>query len=831
MPLSIAQSRRLVRSTRLAGVLLALAALLGVLLMAWRTRADAIDAAADRTRLLARVLEDQATRTVDAAALGLTTIADGMGPSPAREVERLDLMLRQLVAAQPSLRAAAVLDSQGRILASSAPRDVGQRVAINGWGPIPPAGTTALMRSQPGRGLTDANAQLRGDGLSFLPLVLPWIPPLGGEGAPLYLVAAINPDAIANYQQSTLEELGQAAALFSYGGQLLAATTTVPLTPGSWQKDHRLFRTALPAQDHGEWRGPGLQPGAQLFAYRVSRTRPLVVAVEQSEHAALATWRRSLWWDAGALLILELLVFAATTATLRALEARARARRVLDDAHQRLASSEREMSVVLRSVQELIFRTDAQGRLSFVNARWALLTDGSPDQLLGKPVAELAAHGDRASVGLLFAPDEDGSVRTSEATFATTQGGARRFALAVVPLRAGDEVRGFAGSAVDITDRRAAESRLQHQLDLVALLLELSPQPTSMVDREGCYVTVNRAWEQFTGRSRAEVIGQPVSTPMPEAEAEPSSSDWVPFEPVRGRSLLRYETQLRDREGDCRDVVVSKVVVPGDRGQTAGVLFTLTDVSEFRRAERATLEAKEAAEESSRVKSEFIANISHELRTPLQSIIGYSELGMTRGAESAPRLASMFSDIHSSGRRMLSLVNDLLDVSKLESAVGTFDLERCDLRLHVASVVREFDPLLASRRLRISVSQATAPLVARVDPLRFQQVIRNILANAIRFSPEGGIVGVQTESTASGEALITVMDRGPGIPPSELECIFDAFIQSSATKDGSGGTGLGLAICRKILAVLGGRVSARNREGGGSAFEVALPMGAPEDVS
>lgn len=218
MPLSIAQSRRLVRSTCLAGVLLALAALLGVLLMAWRTRADAIDAAADRTRLLARVLEDQATRTVDAAALGLTTLADGMGSSPAREVERLDLMLRQLVAAQPSLRAAAVLDSQGRILASSTPRDVGQRVAINGWGPIPAAGTTALLRSQPGRGLTDANVQLRGDGLSFLPLVLPWIPPLGGEGAPLYLVAAINPDAIANYQQSTLEEHGQAAALFSYGG-------------------------------------------------------------------------------------------------------------------------------------------------------------------------------------------------------------------------------------------------------------------------------------------------------------------------------------------------------------------------------------------------------------------------------------------------------------------------------------------------------------------------------------------------------------------------------------------------------------------------------------
>ena len=820
MPLTLTQSTRLVRSTRLAGALLGLAALLGVSLIAWQTRSDAIAAAADRTRLLARVLEDHATRTIDSAALGLTTGGDVLRSQATLDVDRLRPVLQQMVAVQTSLRTAAVLDGQGRVIASSSPRDVGLQVALQDWGPLPAEDKIALMRLQSGRGLAEASLRPRADGLSFLPLVLT----LAVGQRPVHLVALVNPDAIANYQQATIEEGGQSAALFSYEGQLLAATTGMPMVPGTWQRDHRLFRTALPGQDHGDWHGPGFRAGAQLLAYRVSRTRPLVVAVEESEQSALAPWRESLAWDAGALIILELLVLGATTATLRALRARARARRVLDEAHQRLAASEREMAVVLRSVQELIFRTDAEGRLSFVNARWALVTGDTSGQALGRTVAELAVDADRPRVQALFSADARGGMRTVEATFQTAHGEARRFALAIVPLLSGDTVTGYAGSAVDVTARLAAESRLQHQLDLVALLLELSPQPTSLVDRDGCYVTVNRAWEQFTGQARADVIGHPVGPPMPEADVEPPSSDWVPFETLRGRSLLRYETQLRDRDGDCRDVVVSKVVVPGDRRQVTGVLFTLTDVSEFRRAERAILEAKEAAEEASRVKSEFIANISHELRTPLQSIIGYSELGKTRGAETAPRLASMFSDIHASGQRMLALVNDLLDVSKLESAVGTFDLERCDLRPLVASVVRELEPLLADRRLRVELGQAASPLVARVDPLRFQQVIRNVLANAIRFSPEGGVIDVHTAATAEGDAQVAVLDRGPGIPPTELERIFEAFVQSSTTKDGSGGTGLGLAISRRIMTVLEGRVRAENRRGGGAAFHILVPL-------
>ncbi len=217
-----------------------------------------------------------------------------------------------------------------------------------------------------------------------------------------------------------------------------------------------------------------------------------------------------------------------------------------------------------------------------------------------------------------------------------------------------------------------------------------------------------------------------------------------------------------------------------------------------------------------------ITKPSHELRTPLQSILGFSELGMLRAREHE-KLASMFTDIHASGQRMLALVNDLLDVSKIESTVGTFHLERTDLRALVREVAHEIDPLLAARQLRLELKLSELPLVAKVDPMRFQQVVRNVLANAIKFSPVHGRIDLVGQTTPAGEIRIGVADQGPGIPAGEIERVFEAFVQSSLTKDGSGGTGLGLAICRKIIEAHGGRIHAENRPEGGAQFFIHLP--------
>jgi signal transduction histidine kinase len=187
------------------------------------------------------------------------------------------------------------------------------------------------------------------------------------------------------------------------------------------------------------------------------------------------------------------------------------------------------------------------------------------------------------------------------------------------------------------------------------------------------------------------------------------------------------------------------------------------------------------------------------------------------------RLGAMFGEIHAAGRRMLALVNDLLDVAKIESTVGTFHLERTDIRALVRDVADELEPLLVARRLRVELRLSEGPLVAKVDPPRFQQVMRNVLANAIRYSPVGEVITVGGDIGDDARIHLTVRDRGPGIPPDELEVIFEAFVQSSKTKDGSGGTGLGLAICRKILEAHGGQITAQNMADAGATFHILLP--------
>jgi len=169
------------------------------------------------------------------------------------------------------------------------------------------------------------------------------------------------------------------------------------------------------------------------------------------------------------------------------------------------------------------------------------------------------------------------------------------------------------------------------------------------------------------------------------------------------------------------------------------------------------------------------------------------------------------------------LVNNLLDLSRLDSTVGAVRLRPVDLEPALREVARELSPLADERSLRFLLPEGPRPLRADADTERLQQVLRNVLANALRFAPPASAIELDWSRTTEGGSLISVSDRGPGIPPDELESIFEPFVQSSRTKDGSGGTGLGLAICRKILAAHRGSIRARHRDGGGAVFEVRLP--------
>jgi signal transduction histidine kinase len=237
-------------------------------------------------------------------------------------------------------------------------------------------------------------------------------------------------------------------------------------------------------------------------------------------------------------------------------------------------------------------------------------------------------------------------------------------------------------------------------------------------------------------------------------------------------------------------------------------------------------QAKEAAEQASRAKSEFLANMSHELRTPLHGILSFSELGMRRTAGQADaKLANYYERIHASGNRLLHLVTNLLDLARLESGRRRFEFAAVELNHLVTALANQMAGQFArgGRTLELRESQ---PLMVVMDGTAVAQALRNVLENALRFSPEGASVEIEV-SESDGGACIAVSDRGPGIPEEELTFVFEKFAESKRTRTQAGGTGLGLAISKAVVDGHGGRIWAEHRAGGGTRMCIALPAHPP----
>lgn len=238
--------------------------------------------------------------------------------------------------------------------------------------------------------------------------------------------------------------------------------------------------------------------------------------------------------------------------------------------------------------------------------------------------------------------------------------------------------------------------------------------------------------------------------------------------------------------------------------------------------------AKTAAEVASQAKSQFLANMSHELRTPLHGILSFARFGR-RGVETADaaELQAFFQNIEESGETLLHLLNDLLDLAKLEAGKMTYAFRPTDLTAILGVVVDEFSAMAAERGLRLDLFEPAVDVQVAVDRDRMRQLFRNLVSNAIKYSPQdAGPVEIRV-ATEGGALRVTVRDHGVGIPDAEREAVFDKFAQSSQTKSSAGGTGLGLSICREIVAGHGGRLWVESAEGGGSAFLCELPLERP----
>lgn len=260
------------------------------------------------------------------------------------------------------------------------------------------------------------------------------------------------------------------------------------------------------------------------------------------------------------------------------------------------------------------------------------------------------------------------------------------------------------------------------------------------------------------------------------------------------------------------------------------------EVSERQMTEEKLIYAKDQAEMANKAKSEFLSNMSHELRTPMHHIINYSKFGVEKinGAD-LDKLQHYFEQIQKTSKRLLVLLNDLLDLSKLESGRMDYHFEKTDLFQLAESLRREFLQYARSKRIYVRIEKPDVSTQVECDKGRIYQVFQNLVSNGIKFSNSDSelVVNFETSTIYDIAQLIDpepiqavqvgIIDNGIGIPPQELEMVFDKFIQSSKTKTGAGGTGLGLAICKQIVLAHGGNIWAKNNPEGGTTFMFTLP--------
>lgn len=328
-----------------------------------------------------------------------------------------------------------------------------------------------------------------------------------------------------------------------------------------------------------------------------------------------------------------------------------------------------------------------------------------------------------------------------------------------------------------------------------------------------------RAWERFTVTRRkimfvAALVDAIVFTILILATTTLLYTISRPFAQVR--AAIR---QMREGERVDATLIDSRYL------EFRTIAETLEETAaELRRREEELRLQTEKAIKASRHKSEFLAKMSHELRTPLNSIIGFSDL-MTEQEATMPtqkRLAFL-DNVATSARHLLKLINDLLDIAKVESGKMKLHLENVDLRMSIASTVASTQPLFVRKKQEVEVHTPEQPMIARADAGRIEQVLLNLLSNANKFTPEGETI-VVSGGAEDSMWRIDVADRGIGISSEDQKRIFDEFEQVYASGTHSTGTGLGLALARRFVEAHGGTIEVDSNLGAGARFRVKLPM-------
>jgi PAS domain S-box-containing protein len=502
-------------------------------------------------------------------------------------------------------------------------------------------------------------------------------------------------------------------------------------------------------------------------------------------------------------------------------------------AEDALVRSEQQYRILIEQLQDVFFRTDEQGLWTFLNPAWTTLTGHKIEESVGTPFLSYVHPSDRAVLLDAFRPLRDGSAEDCvvEVRYFRRSGGYRWVEASTRAVRDGrGALSGTTGTLRDVTERRAADDERERLATNIRQLLDASGEGIVGLDVHGLVTFINRRGSELLGYEPGELAGRSLHEAAhysrPDGTAYPAAEC-----PIRRAAFEGIPCDIDDEvlwRKDGIAVRVEYVASPvREQGKVSGAVVNFRDTTARKRAELELIVARDAAEAANRAKSDFLARMSHELRTPLNSIIGFANvLRKNRGGALAESDLSYLNRIATNGRHLLGLINDILDLSKIEAGHMPLDLAFVRLDQLVRDTVDEMESQTRDQQVVLRAELPAVSLPIETDEARMRQVLVNLVGNALKFTEHGEIVVRLAVNAIGAPTLLEVRDTGIGIPAGRLDAIFNVFEQAeSMITRRYGGTGLGLAISRSLCELMGHRLEVGSIEGEGTTMSVRIGEG------
>lgn len=507
---------------------------------------------------------------------------------------------------------------------------------------------------------------------------------------------------------------------------------------------------------------------------------------------------------------------------------------ILRDVSRRWEAEQARMllSSIVESSDDAIAATNLDGTIASWNHGAEVLYGYSSEEIIGRAAATLLPTDRHHEVSQrLRIIQNGGAIPSFETTLQAKDGRTVEVSLSLSPMRnSAGEVVGVSASSRDIRLRKQAERALQSsEARFLQLAENIDEVFWVMPPEANQMIYVSPAYEKIWGRTCESLYRRPMSW----AEAiHPDDRDRARSVLVRQMHGESIDSQYRIRTPDGQEKWIKDRAFPvrDESGRLFRVVGIAEEISERKRYEAELIEAREGAEAANQAKSDFLANMSHEIRTPMNGVIGMIQLLLE--TDITPEQRRYAEVAWESGRTLLTLIDNILDLSKIEAGKIAFESRDFDLRRVIADLSEIWRIQANTKNIAFRAQLSPEmPALVRGDSNRLRQVLNNLLANAFKFTRKGEVkLEVTTESKGTGGATVrfAVTDTGIGVPPDQMSAIFAPFTQADAsTTRKYGGTGLGLAICKQLVEMMDGEIGVESREGEGSTFWFTASLAPP----